>query len=219
MSFKDPAHSNESTFSDNKYYLWPNYVSLKSQLYTFNSDLRFQFFAFQLHQIYVVFSTGLSFRTVLSALPLDETRLSQKSSSGVVSVANFKTTVTSGGSRFSRRGGRGLPRQLRFVKFVCQNERIGSLRGGRPPKSANGNMISFMLMLHWRIQGAQLPHAVCLWIYLFQCVTIQLPSLRSDMVVFHHVYEISMEKSIFTGFTTNELFANSSFCLLWDCAF
>ena len=27
-------------------------------------------------------------------------------------------------------GGRGLPRQLRFVKFVCQNERIGSLGGG-----------------------------------------------------------------------------------------
>ena len=27
-------------------------------------------------------------------------------------------------------GGRGLPRRLRFIKFVCQNERIGSLRGG-----------------------------------------------------------------------------------------
>ena len=24
-------------------------------------------------------------------------------------------------------GGHGLPRRLRFVKFVCQNERIGSL--------------------------------------------------------------------------------------------
>ena len=29
-------------------------------------------------------------------------------------------------------GGRGLPRLLRFVKFVCQNERIGPL-GGRAP--------------------------------------------------------------------------------------
>ena len=29
-------------------------------------------------------------------------------------------------------GGRGLPRQLRFVKFVCQNERIGSLGGTHP---------------------------------------------------------------------------------------
>ena len=38
-------------------------------------------------------------------------------------------------------GGHGLPRQLRFVKFVCQNERIGSLRWSAcqvcPPKSAN----------------------------------------------------------------------------------
>ena len=30
-------------------------------------------------------------------------------------------------------GGRGLPRRLHFVKFVCQNERIGSLRGGHTP--------------------------------------------------------------------------------------
>ena len=43
----------------------------------------------------------------------------------------------SGGSRISRRGGRGprrrgceLPRQLRFENFVCQNVRIGTLRGG-----------------------------------------------------------------------------------------
>ena len=28
-------------------------------------------------------------------------------------------------------GGRGLPRRLRFVKFVCQNKRIGSLGGAR----------------------------------------------------------------------------------------
>ena len=38
-------------------------------------------------------------------------------------------------------GGRGLPRRLHFIKFVCQNERIGSLRGDmcwvHPPKSAN----------------------------------------------------------------------------------
>ena len=39
-------------------------------------------------------------------------------------------------------GGRGLPRQLRFEKFVCQNERIWTLRVGRalgtpPSRSAN----------------------------------------------------------------------------------
>ena len=54
----------------------------------------------------------------------------------------------SGGSRIFRRGGVdldrrgcGLPRQLCFENFVCQNERIGTLRGGRaaraPPRSAN----------------------------------------------------------------------------------
>ena len=44
----------------------------------------------------------------------------------------------SGGSRISRSGGRGprsrgcgLPRQLRFENFVCQNERIGTLKGAR----------------------------------------------------------------------------------------
>ena len=40
------------------------------------------------------------------------------------------------GGRGPRRGDRGLPRQLRFEKFVCQNERIWTLRGawaGHPP--------------------------------------------------------------------------------------
>ena len=36
--------------------------------------------------------------------------------------------TSSGGSRISSLGGHGLPRQLHFIKFVCQNERIGSLR-------------------------------------------------------------------------------------------
>ena len=63
----------------------------------------------------------------------------------------------SGGSRISRRGGvdligggRGLLRRLRFVKFVCQNERIGSLGGARrvrPPKSANASHISLLIHL------------------------------------------------------------------------
>ena len=46
----------------------------------------------------------------------------------------------SGGSRITRRGGhgpqgggRGLPRRLHFANFVCQNERIWTLRGGRAP--------------------------------------------------------------------------------------
>ena len=40
-------------------------------------------------------------------------------------------------------GGRGLPRRLHFGKFVCQNERIGSVRGARrvhpldPPMNTN----------------------------------------------------------------------------------
>ena len=35
-----------------------------------------------------------------------------------------------GGGRGPRRWGCGLPRRLRFENFVCQNERIGTLRGG-----------------------------------------------------------------------------------------
>ena len=53
-------------------------------------------------------------------------------------------TLISGGSRIScRGGGRQLPRQLRFEKFVCQNERIGTLGGpapAAPPGSANVNI-------------------------------------------------------------------------------
>ena len=30
-------------------------------------------------------------------------------------------------------GERQVPTQLRFIKFVCQNERIGTLRGGARP--------------------------------------------------------------------------------------
>ena len=49
-------------------------------------------------------------------------------------------TLTVADGRISRRGGRGprrrgcgLPRWLRFENFVCQNERIGPLGGGRVP--------------------------------------------------------------------------------------
>ena len=41
-----------------------------------------------------------------------------------------------GGGRGPRRRGCGLPRRLRFENFVCQNKRIGTLRGahaGRAP--------------------------------------------------------------------------------------
>ena len=44
------------------------------------------------------------------------------------------------GGHGPRRWGRGLPRRLHFVKFVCQNERTGSFRGVRrvrPPGSAS----------------------------------------------------------------------------------
>ena len=59
-----------------------------------------------------------------------------------------KASISVADPGFPRRGGRGprrrecgLPRQLRFENFVCQNERIGTLRGcapGAPPRSANG---------------------------------------------------------------------------------
>ena len=35
------------------------------------------------------------------------------------------------GGRGPRRRGCGLPRRLRLENFVCQNERIGTLRGAR----------------------------------------------------------------------------------------
>ena len=50
-----------------------------------------------------------------------------------------------------RRRGCGLPRQLCFENFVCQNERIGTLRGARararPPRSANA---IFITVKHWK---------------------------------------------------------------------
>ena len=45
------------------------------------------------------------------------------------------------GGRGPRRRGCGLPRQLRFENFVCQNERIGTLGGGRAPLDPPMNMI------------------------------------------------------------------------------
>ena len=72
---------------------------------------------------------------------------------------NFAPTCyvieSSGGSRISRRGGRGPrmggrgpPKWLRFENFACQNERIWTRRGGarraRPPRSANGVIPDFL---------------------------------------------------------------------------
>ena len=53
------------------------------------------------------------------------------------------------GGRGPRRRGCGLPRQLHFKNFVCQNERIGTLggaRAGRPPRSANACFVKFLLV-------------------------------------------------------------------------
>ena len=53
-----------------------------------------------------------------------------------ISIHNKIKGQFSGGSRISRRWGcgprmgHGLPRWLLFIKFLCRNERIGSLRGG-----------------------------------------------------------------------------------------
>ena len=55
--------------------------------------------------------------------------------------------IHSGGCRISRRGGRGLPRQLRFANFVCQNERIWTLGGrapGTPPLDPPMIQVSFL---------------------------------------------------------------------------
>ena len=42
-------------------------------------------------------------------------------------------------------GGRGFPRRVHFENFVCQNERIQTLRGGvrraSPPRSANARTV------------------------------------------------------------------------------
>ena len=49
-------------------------------------------------------------------------------------------------------GGRGLPRQLHFENFVCQNERIWTLRGGRasgtPPLDPPMFSYSFLEIFH-----------------------------------------------------------------------
>ena len=48
-------------------------------------------------------------------------------------------------------GGRGLPRWLRFENFVCQSERIWTLRGAcaghGPSRSANAQDVSAMVLL------------------------------------------------------------------------
>ena len=90
---------------------------------------------------------------------------------GYLAICVQPLKLYSGGSRISRGGGghgprsgeRGLPRRLCFVKFVCQNERIGSLRGAAhwvcPPKSANAiqshkcSTIFQLFMTHiWHVQ-------------------------------------------------------------------
>ena len=60
------------------------------------------------------------------------------------STKAYMIRLHSGGSRISRRGGGrgprrrgcGLLRRLHFENFVCQNKRIGTLRGGRAPGRA-----------------------------------------------------------------------------------
>ena len=53
------------------------------------------------------------------------------------------------------KGGRGLPMQLCFIKFVCQNERIGSLRGAHAvcthPKSTNDIVENLILIYFFEI--------------------------------------------------------------------
>ena len=55
-------------------------------------------------------------------------------------IYSVEIITPSGGSRISRRGGRGPrtggrgpPKWLRFKNFACQNERIWTRRGGRAP--------------------------------------------------------------------------------------
>ena len=58
----------------------------------------------------------------------------------------------SGGSRISRRGGRGPrrgdrgpPRWLCFENFACQNERIWTHRGARPPPRSADDMLYYFI--------------------------------------------------------------------------
>ena len=49
------------------------------------------------------------------------------------------------GGRGPRRGGAWTPEVATVIKFVCQNERIGSLRGGAPGAAPlNPPMVMFM---------------------------------------------------------------------------
>ena len=74
-----------------------------------------------------------------------------------------------GGGRGPHRRGCGLLRRLHFENFVCQNERIGTLRGGtrqvHPPRSTNEMFVySFYhvhnckleLSMHWAIWMVQI---------------------------------------------------------------
>ena len=77
---------------------------------------------------------------------------------------------------FSRRegahlvGGHQLPTWLHFVKFVCRNERIGSLRGAPgwgpldPPMGRTG--IKMFRMFVWDFRGIQFPFTIRVMAYI-----------------------------------------------------
>ena len=85
------------------------------------------------------------------------------------SIRSVNLQQNSGGSRISRRGawtsqgGCGLPRRLRFGNFVCQNERIGTLRRGvrrAPPQmckcksTARNTKSSYCTVVIWFVPMA-----------------------------------------------------------------
>ena len=105
-----------------------------------------------------------------------------------------KMCCCSSGSRISRRGGadlvggRQLPRQLRFEKFVCQNERIWTQRGGararrrRPPGSATVLFLCFQSTVY-AVRAA--------WSWLQQASICMETHLR-NAAAYHQVFMVTL---------------------------
>ena len=146
----------------------------------------------------------------------------------------------SGGSSISRRGGvdlvrggRGLPRRLCFVKFVCQNERTGSLGGAcrvrPPPKSANAICMQFIcdslrfslwIKVHLAIHFAQYESWFTSWLNLnrnWLCDSLRDSIWIKIHLVTHFATRIAIQLAIHfanqfeSRFTFTLQFTNQSF--------
>ena len=84
-------------------------------------------------------------------------------------------------------GGRRLPRQLHFKKFVCQNERIWTLGGGIAPDTPPRSAI-YAGMCADRFFQQSFSHHTQMW----QCGTCHSKNLDNeqvppDILIFHNV--------------------------------